>query len=204
MPTQPTYREPVNEALQWLREHSVATCVGSSASSSQRFVLRQAARRYFDYDRLIPILESVLPDEDDAGRVASLILNSNGDPGDGYLFVFFILLRFHHAQDIESFLEEDTLSDKNLPYQNDAQFPHGVDFNTFCEYQMPFCAPHFRPNTRKHFARNLILPIEEIEPIDDGTSAKLYRIKLHSEFDYLEQNIEVGMSCAALNDTQNC
>lgn len=186
-----TYRQPVNEAIQWLREHSCQTRVGTPTSPPRHFVLVQAVRDYFDYDRLIPILDSILSDEDDSGRLASLILNSEGQHGDGYLLVFLILLHSNQGHEIESFFSDDTLCDKHLPFRSQDQFPYDVNFEKFCEHQMPFCAPQFRSNNRKKFSSDLILPIIETTPLDDGESARLSCIRLHPEFDYLDRTAAV-------------
>lgn len=186
-----SYREPVNEAIRWLREHSITSCDGlstSGPSSPRNFVPQKAVRSYFNYHRLIPILDSVLPAGSNSGHIASQILDYDAEPGDGYLFVFLILLTSHQAADIEAFLYEDMLSDKHLPYRSRDLFPHGIDFNAFKEHQSVFCAPAFSKNRRKHFSSDTVLPIEERVPIEGGQSATLSRIKLNAEFDHLERD----------------
>lgn len=138
-------------------------------------------REYFEHDgnrRLTEILTALFPDNDTIY------------PEDIYperLAVFCTLLKISKGRWIEHFKQYDTLNDTKLPFNPDnppADWPKAPEYpnflQKFCEEQWAFCVPIMRrPFVERRFHENQVLPIVFKKALGTGSSANLWRIKLH-------------------------
>lgn len=178
----------VHEALLWLRQHSIQSFIGDSASRRE-FFSPVDVREHFNESRLRTILIAIFPSGSrDCGRLARDIVYQE------YVLVFCILLRLHKPQFIDIFLRYDTLSDKNLPYPKHGvdSFPEGVSYDAFYNLQQPFSVPSFARDMEKDYYSERILPIIEKTKLDvQGDFAEIFRVEIHPEFDQLGGRHEV-------------
>ena len=138
-------------------------------------------------------------------RVESLVraIFKDADPGKApdadtirksHARVFCILLSISKGRFITHFIEYQ-LVDSRLPHEDQPKtFP--VDsgdtkfWDSFYERQWEFSAREFTYGISLHIdAKECILPIIEMEEIGDGGSAVIYKIKLHEDYDSLEQQV---------------
>ncbi|KAK5720388.1 hypothetical protein LTR17_015025 [Elasticomyces elasticus] len=190
---QPNHKPAVQEALQWLKDNGRDSCASEQPSDprlTKRFVPAKAVRKHFDYTRLTTIVEALRPEFQlfQCQRVASSILR------EGYQLVFCVLLRINKAQHIETFLRHD-LSDKFLPFdQKPHGFPDGVSFDAFRDKQRPFCAYTLLAGMVKSIASETIIAIESREELAKGDGTTIYKIRLHPEYDGLEDDDELNQN----------
>lgn len=135
------------------------------------------------------------------GRLQAILVALFGDDGGHivprelrarYSVVFAILVSIDHGKYIGNFISHDALCDARLPFtERPKRFPldqgaPDVFFEKFSAAQARFCAPKFTEGHHK-FEWDERLPFLEKMFIDDGGSAKVYRVKLHAEHDQLHR-----------------
>lgn len=131
--------------------------------------------------KLTDILGALLGDDDDEIDAQQLV--------DRYSVVFAILVAIDHGAYIGRFLPHESLRDARLPFaERPRRFPNqGVSDTFFQQFQIEqarFCAPKIYEGTYK-FEREERLPFLERKLVGEGGSAKVYRVKLHANHDYL-------------------
>lgn len=177
----------LQDHLTWLETHKIPSKTPLASTDGRRsFLSPKAVCDHFNRQRIRTILEHVFPQrQDEWGTLAHKI-------GHGYILVFVILLRMRIPQleFIESFLRTDALSDDRLPFTTSNGFPPSVDLNEFQRTQQAFCAPTLRPDRELEFDVNRVLPIVQCDLIAEGGSSKVFRCKLHPDFDSLESDTQ--------------
>lgn len=159
----------------------------SAVGKGSKFIIPpEASRKYFDYTRLVTILQDVLPSTSEHERAECRRL-ANAIRNQGYLSVFLILREIEKADHIEKVLKKPLLLDTRLPFENPRHFPHGVSLNEFRALQHSFVAPVFHRNMDVEFLPEQVLPIEEKVAIANSGSENIFRIKVHPEFDQLQE-----------------
>lgn len=177
-----SYAPAVEDALRWLNEHSVQSCMGNAPRS---FIPTRVAKAYFDRARLLTVLENVFGAGPQTNRTAKRIDTEQ------YQLVFLILLRIDQPRQIPSFLRFGDLSDEYLPFYRTERFPRAVDFELFDYHQQAFRVRKFQTDKEENFSEDSILPIEKNDLIFEGENATVHRIQIHKDFDDLYPRDEV-------------
>lgn len=108
-----------------------------------------------------------------------------------YSVVFAILVSIGHGGQILNFLRSDDLCDDRLPFDGrPTQFPWASPdsddlFNLFKAAQLRFCAVKFKLNSMHEFNGSRPLPFLKKELLDEGGSAKVYKVQIHASHDLL-------------------
>ena len=141
-------------------------------------------------DRVESLLRAIFPDADPGKLPDADTIRKN------HLRNLCILLSISKGRFITNFIEYE-LIDSKLPHEDRPRhFP--VDsgdikfWNSFFERQWEFSAREFTCGIGLHIdAKEWILPIIEMEEIGDGGSAVIYKIKLHDDYDSLQQHVSL-------------
>ena len=113
--------------------------------------------------------------------------------------VFSILLLIGHAHLIQQFVTNENLRDTKLPFEeNCPSFPpltgpvaREAALKQFRAKQWQFSAHVFREHDRNIDMRldsNIILPIQILEPLSPGGTAKLFKVEIDEEYDQLHKS----------------
>jgi hypothetical protein len=197
-----------NPAIQafivWVNQNSCPGLINPSSKECPRFLPTAPLKRYFtqnNYHNLKILLRAVFPEEDRPPVLVNKVAEKCSK-------VFCTLLLIGKARFIKQFLQHDHLQDGgNLPF--DVKFPpdnfpscptdsDSSEFlRRFCDTQWLVCAPEIDFQVDRTFKPDRILPIIEKKELDGGgTSAKLYKIKLHPDYNLLP-NLSDGQPVSA-------
>ena len=184
---QPTHHPAVQEFYAWIKAPRVAT---SQYSGLDDFIPAGEVQAYLrkDPSRLTAILTALFGSEDSRwhGR-KNEILNR-------YSVVFAILISIDHGEYILNFLPHETLCDEKLPFEaRPIRFPWAPSdsvelFDRFQEAQSRFCAVNLQRNSTHEFDDSRPLPFLSKEPINEGGSAKVYKVQIHGSHDKLQSS----------------
>jgi hypothetical protein len=112
-----------------------------------------------------------------------------------YAKVFAILLGLKRGPDIALFLGKPGFSDRQLPFDNRDAFLGLVGdeafFVDFYQYQWKFCAPKLELSWGREWEPERILPYEILKELGRGASGRTYLIKLHHEYNDLDEGRQV-------------
>ena len=108
--------------------------------------------------------------------------------------IFAILLRIGKAQFIPHFVRHSSIWDERLPFKSEPDdFPTDTSDEQFFA-KFAECQWHFKPHTFGHSFEVLepecILPIKCKESKGKGSSAEVYRIEVHQDYDRLDQTYD--------------
>jgi hypothetical protein len=190
---QPDWHPRVQRFLQWIERHVVQGYSGPRLDQAHDFVPLSALEEFFeDTARFTLMLGALFPDSDDVNISTTTILER------GYIRVFAILLSIGRGEYIESFVHHKSLTDERLPFESrPPSWPpasQGNDFwKEFEEAQWKYCPHTFTRNDIDiHLDYRTILPIvERTEIVRRGGSSKIFKIKIHPEYDKLEGLLEL-------------
>jgi hypothetical protein len=108
-----------------------------------------------------------------------------------YSAVFCILVRIGKIKFLPCFVDKENLNDVHLPFtptQRPSTFPIDANdtdfFDRFCAEQWRFCPPLMNA-TSKAFEKDRVLPFTSKAFIAEGASADIYKITIHSAYNYL-------------------
>ena len=106
-----------------------------------------------------------------------------------------ILLEIGYAQHLPSFVRYPELRDDKLPrIARPQRFPREADiWEKFSKLQWEYF-PVSLDNTPSMFEHNHVIPFLDMEILATGSSATLYKVTLHSEYDALQNAEEVSLS----------
>jgi hypothetical protein len=183
---------PVDDFKSWLKAKSVTTAVDKATvvptEKLRTFLPANRLQQYFSKtekaDNLKTLLETAsknLAEEFDV----ELVRNS-------FQKIFAILILVDRGPMIANFLGEG-ISDSHLPFvRGHEETPIEVKFGqsfyeTFCEAQWQFCSPSLHHGMDENYDERAILPFISKDEIHEGDSAKIYQIKVHSEYNRLSQ-----------------
>jgi hypothetical protein len=175
----------VQEFYAWIKYARVAT---SQDNDLDDFIPAGAVQAYLreDPSRLTAILTALFGSEDSRWRGCTREIVNR------YSVVFAILVFIDHGEYILNFLPHQTLRDNRLPFEaRPAKFPwapsDSVDlFDRFQEAQSRFCAVTLEPNSTPVFDDSQPLPYLSKELLDEGGSAKVYKVQIHASHDMLQ------------------
>lgn len=157
----------------------------SAGFASAPFIPRSKVQEFIsDEEKLTGVLHTLYPEDDYDFQTTIQRLQKD------YAAVFCILLRIGQVHLIEEFLKSTHLQDSKLPFGVDRPYGFPVTTNRelykkFRDEQYSFCVATFEQNISHNIERSQILPIIDIEPIvsvEEGGSASILKIKIHSEF----------------------
>jgi hypothetical protein len=185
---QPTYHPAVQEFYAWIKDSGVAITQDKNTSGLDDFVPAGEVQAYFrkDLSRLTAVLNALFGSEDSRwrGHVNEIV--------DHYSVVFAILVSIGYGEYILNFLPHETLCDDKLPFEvRPTKFPRPhLDsdeiFDHFQKAQLRFCAVKFHRNSTHEFDDSRPLPFLSKELIDEGGSAKVYKVEIHVSHDMLQ------------------
>lgn len=130
-------------------------------------------------------------------EVYQLSLNAKEIVCNTYSKVFCILIRIGQIQFLPSFLEQDDLNDKHLPFepsQRPNSFPIDPSnedfFDKFCAEQWKFCPPRMTLSyNRRTFDDNRILPFISKTLIARGATAEIYKVEIYVYYNDFSETI---------------
>lgn len=165
---------------------------GLELEKRSQFVPSSVLKAYFESPRKLQrILDALFPNTDDPIEAETIL---EGD----YLTVFVILLSISKGTYIEHFVHHEGLRDDKFPLEaRPYEWPKTKSSEDFWE-DFKAAQWKFYPYT---FARNKtdirvgsrrILPITERELIKEGGSSKIFKIKIHPDYDRLESAQDTG------------
>ena len=174
----------IQDFHQWINRARVPGICNSQASFASYFVPKSVLREHFQHPYYAKkLLAALYPD-----------VECRVDPEQilPYSKVFAILLLIGNGKYIQHFVQHDELQDHYLPFEHQpTSFPTATAdpdfFKNFCQKQWQFCPPKFNDKMKKHFKADCVLPIVKEERIAEGASAKVYKICLHKEYNYLHR-----------------
>lgn len=191
---QPTYHHPAVQAFySWIKEPRikqprVATAQDKDTVGLDDFIPAGEVQEYFRKEppRLTAILAALFGSEDSRwrGRVSEIVTS--------YSVVFAILVFIGHGEYILNFLPHETLGDDRLPFETRPnKFPWAPSdsvelFDRFQQAQSRFCAVRFNRSTTPEFDDSRPMPYLSKELLDEGGSAKVYKVQIHAAHDMLQ------------------
>jgi len=165
---------------------------GPELERRSQFVPSSVLKAYFEPPlKLQRILDILFPNTDDPIDAETILEG-------GYLTVFVILLKISKGTYIEHFVHHESLRDDRFPLEAQPyEWPktkRSEDFwEDFKEAQWMFYPYTFARNkTDIRVGSRRILPITELERIKDGGSSKIFKIKIHPDYDRLESVQDTG------------
>jgi hypothetical protein len=184
--------------IEWVNQNSWPGLINPSSNDCPRFLPTAPLKRYFsqnNHHNLRILLHAVFPEDRLPVQVNKVAEKCSK--------VFCTLLLIGKARFIKQFLQHDHLQDGgNLPF--DAKFPpnnfpscpsdsDSTEFlRRFCDTQWLVCAPEIDYQVDRSFKPDRILPIIEKKELDGGgTSARLYKIKFHPDYNQLRSSSDV-------------
>ena len=186
--TQPDDMPAVSDALAWIASHRIK----SADSSDRHFIPRDALFSYFTTQRVQSILSALFGDKQ---QIQPRQIRN-------HLIGFAILLRIRAGQYIQTFANDPNLADtllplRHLPSLREDQLPATLNARLWAEFdkeQWQFCAYAFALDPADINIRiddRFVLPFTDKEPLDDGFSSQVYKIKIHPHYICL-QSSEAG------------
>ena len=202
---QNTHLPAVQAFYAWIKKPRVASAQDEDIAGLQDFIPAGEVQAYLreDPSRLADILTALFGSEDRRwrGRAKEIV--------DHYSVVFAILVSIGHGEYILNFLpHQETLCDKKLPFETrPTKFPWAPSdsvelFDRFQEAQSRFCAVKFERNTTPEFDDSQPLPYLSKELLDEGGSAKVYKVQIHASHDLLQNsanNVSLGSAMSNLD-----
>lgn len=191
---QSTYHHPAIQAFcTWIKEPRIKQpCVAIARDKDtvglDDFIPAGEVQEYFRKEpaRLTAILAASFGSQDNRWRGRTKeIVNS-------YSVVFAILVFIGHGEYILNFLPHETLGDDRLPFETRPhKFPCTPSdsvqlFDRFQQAQSRFCAVNFKRNTTPEFDDSRPMPYLSKELLDEGGSAKVYKVQIHAAHDLLQ------------------
>lgn len=182
---QANWRQPLQDFQAWIWRERVTGSQDDYTAGLEDFIPAGEVAAYLRQPgKLTGILTALFGDNRDHIDPRQLL--------NRYSVVFAILVSIDHGQYIGNFTPHDALCDARLPFtERPKRFPldqgsSNLFYERFATAQARFCAPKF---TEGHceFEAEERLPFLEKEFIDDGGSAKVYRVKLHAEHDLIHR-----------------
>jgi hypothetical protein len=182
---QATWKRPLQEFKTWIRRERVTASQGECTTDLEDFVPAGEVEAYLsESGRLRAIIAALFPNGYDDTETRKIKRS--------YSIVLAILVSIDHGEYIDNFLPYDFLCDTRLPFtERPRKFPIGRGtpdtlFERFQRAQVRFCAAKF---TRGHhiFEAEERLPFLERTFVGQGGSAKVYRVKIHTEHDSLRE-----------------
>lgn len=182
--SQPDDQPAIQDFLRWNRSEETQSlgCGGPGNDLNRRYLSRVKLEKYFSKRRVNRILEALFTGQERQVPDAESIINH-------YLRPFAILLCIGFGRMIRHFWQHKSLQDHLLPFHTPPhQFPSSTMcnlFEKFCREQWCFCAVKFDYKINCHLATAEIIPITQIEKIDEGGSAIIYKITVDRDYDDL-------------------
>jgi hypothetical protein len=157
---------------------------GAELESRSQFVPSSVLKSYFEApQKLQRILDILFPNTDDPID-ADTVLEG------GYLTGFVILLKISKGTYIEHFVRHESLRDDKFPLETQPyEWPKTSEnfWEEFKSAQWMFYPYTFARNkTDIRVGSRRILPITDRELIKEGGSSKIFKIKIHPDYDQLE------------------
>lgn len=167
---------------QWMKSSVLFSVTDLDSGDLKPFLSIQDAKNYLAHQnnaRLDEILSELFPDV--LPIDASTIL-------DEFAAVFCILIELNSGSTISEFVNLNW-NDQRLPCEpSDAVFTDfGEAFHRrFCDVQMKFCVPSFKPKMHRKYDKSRLLPISKARKLSDqGGDATMYEIEVHGEYNKL-------------------
>jgi hypothetical protein len=201
----------VRDFLVWVNQAREYALLEPSGQDRRAFVPMQKVQGHFeeeDLRRLMDILHAVFFPEPPPLYAENIFPK--------YVAIFCILLHIGKGRYIREFAEHESLCDNRLPFDlanPPAKFPPSTEdpnfFSKFCEEQWRWCTPIFqRLMLNESFEARRVLPITFMEELGDGSSAKLYKIKIHKAYNSLRpddsKDVSVPTSAKTCRRCANC
>jgi len=185
---------PIQGLLQYLCRNTSEGRTGTNHEIRTSFISIQRVNDYFGNEtRTKALLHALLPDKplipdpkvvcQEYSRVLCILVRLNK----GYFITHFML---HQLSDAK--LPFDSIRPDQFPESG----PNGQFFHLFRREQWQFCAPMFRLDMNVSFVGDLILPIEELEQHKEGSTATVYKIRIHRDYDLLYNGVDVRSGTA--------
>lgn len=180
------WEPPVQAFMTWLQRPRVTGAQDASLGLEDFVPISEITRHLRRYGLLRELLSCLLPQED-VREVGSMILSN-------YTIVFAILVHIGRPRQIVNFLPHDMLCDTKLPFEHrPSQFP----LDPFDDDRNSFFG-HFQAVQPRFCPKNLIrgtlnvrdeqrMPFLEKSFIGRGASAKVYKIKVHADYDHMKK-----------------
>ena len=184
-PTQPRFHPDIQDFLKWIEDHKLPGTSGKTDKPSTWFIPAQQLDNWLkDSTHTIDLLRAIYKEEEIPVRPRDILGRCPK--------IFAILLKIGKGEFIPHFTRHSSIWDESLPFRSKPDdFPTDATdelfFANFARYQW-----HFKPHTFENsFDVSLeperILPIKHKELKGKGSSAEVYRIEVHSDFDKLSQ-----------------
>jgi hypothetical protein len=172
----------------WIKNPRVAITEDEDPAGLDDFIPDGEVQAYFreDSSRLPAILTALFGSEGSRWR------GRTNEIATRYSVVFAILVFIGYGEHILNFLGHETLCDEKLPFEvRPNKFPWEPSdsdelFDRFQKEQLRFCAVRFHRNTTHEFDDSRPLPFLSKELIDEGGSAKVYKVQIHGSHDMLQ------------------
>lgn len=184
---QANWKPPLQEFKAWIWEERVTG--SENTDDLEDFIPAGDVRAYLHQPGKLKEILTALFGE--SGRHINLVrLKAR------YSVVFAILVSIDRGEYIGNFIHHDALSDARLPFaERPTRFPldrgapdqEDAFFDHFSAVQARFCAPRFEPGYYK-FEKEERLPFLKKVFLDDGGSARVFRVELHAEHDFLHES----------------
>lgn len=199
---QATHLPAVQDFYVWIKDARVAT---SPNNDLDDFIPAGAVQAYLreDPSRLTAIFTALFGSEDSRwrGRTSEIV--------NWYSVVFAILVSIGYGNHILNFLGHETVCDEKLPFEvRPNRFPYEPSdsyedemFDRFQKAQLRFCAVKFHRNSTNEFDDSRPLPFLSKELIDEGGSAKVYKVEIHGSHDMLQSSSTEVRSLGYVNST---
>ena len=181
---QPNWTKPLHDFKKWIWRVRVPGSQGDYTAGLDDFVPAGEVEAYLRQPgKLGEILGALFGDGDDDIDAQQLV--------DRYSVVFAILVAIDYGTYIGRFLPHESLVDAKLPFDDRPRtFPdQGVSDTFFQQFrikQARFCASKIYEGNRK-IPWEEHLPFLEKELVGEGGSAKVYRVKIHANHDFLSK-----------------
>jgi hypothetical protein len=203
---EPTHSPAVEAFYAWIKNPRVAIDLDNDLDD---FIPAGEVEAYFREDppRLVAILTALFGSEDARWRGRAREIATR------YSVVFAILISIGHGEYILNFLPHESLCDKKLPFETrPTKFPWAPSdsvelFDRFQEAQSRFCAVKFERNTTPEFDDSQPMPYLSKELLDEGGSAKVYKVQIHASHDLLQgsvDNVSLGSAISNLDGVSKC
>jgi hypothetical protein len=182
---QPTHKAEILGLIQWIDENSAQGI--DTFGKRAPFMPQNALKQYLSQkNRLRDLLKALFDPEDPPAIVSPKSILTN------CISVFAILMRIQKGRYIGEFLRYRELFDRQLPFltrptafpslSNDDRF-----FSDFYKEQWRFCAHTFADGEVDiRISESCILPVLAKESLEDGGTADLYKVALHTDYDKLQ------------------